>query len=461
MTRVNTSSLLRRLPLFGVFLALAVGMVVAGCDSESPTDVESATMSGQVTNNSSSGGSSSSGSSSKRASASATSKAGVEGAVVTGAAAEANGQVSPLDGEATTDANGEFTITVEGEGATGLVRLEAEGDGGFSSSTIAQVGGQSEVSSQPMTAETDAEADVYLEAKAEDDASSHAEGVTAADVSVYVNGETAADINGGGTASSDVAAAIASSVEAESQANAEADGGIGAGALADAKASAFADLQSSLGAATSAGARAEAVAAFEDAMANLYVEAGGSEESQCENRQASTSIMIEFSAEASSDAELGLRRQAELLRAEATARAQEAIFEAQGASEATLDALVDAREQLKADIRTATSVEAIIEAKGTYETDVKTQMESTFEVSSMTITNAESEIETSLSALFSSLTDLTGLLSNTVDVALSAYDTYYTDAQASAQAAFEAELEASQAEAAAKALVYLSAMGEA
>lgn len=462
---MNVSSLksfLRRLTAFGVFFVLASGFLVAGCDSEDAMEeTESTTISGEATDEGSSDGSSTQ-ESILTSDSKATPKSGVEGAVVTGAAVEADGSTNPLDGEATTDANGEFTITVEGEGATGHVRLDAEGEGEYSSSTIAQVDGQSEIQSQPMTAETNAEADVYLEAKAEDEASSHAEGVTAADVAVYVDESTAADINGAQTSSSEVAAAIASSVEVERQSNADAEGGVGADALADAKVSAFGNLQSSLGTAGSADARAQAVTTFEDQMANLYVEAGGSEEAQAESRQASTSVMIEFSAGVSSDAELGLRRQAELLRAEATARAQEAIFEAQGASEETLDALVSARQNMKAEIRAASSVEAIVTAKQDYKTEVKSNMETTFEVSTATIDAAETEIEGSVSTLFSTLSDLTGLLDNTVTVALNAYDTYYSEAQASAKTSFEGEMQSSaDAEAAARALVYLSAMGNA
>ena len=172
--------------------------------------------------------------------------------------------------------------------------------------------------------------------------------------------------------------------------------------------------------------------------------------------------MIEFSAEASSGAELGLRRQAELLRAAATARAEEALFEAQGASEATIDALVQARQQLKADIRAAGSVSAMVDAHSTYQAEVKTQMESAFGLSTTAITMAETEIQGTVDVLFSALADIDGVLKGAVEAAVNAYSSFYTDAQAAAKASFEANVDSeATAKAAAKALVFANAQGHA
>lgn len=446
----------------GVFLLLAGGLTLAGCDSSGGGEAGPSTeVSGQATTQESS-----SGSSSTNAVTYAPTEAGVEGAVVTASSIGANGSTNALAGEATTDANGEFQLTATGQGADGVLRLDADGEGGYSSSVLAWVGGRSSVDAQPMTAETDAESEVYLAAKSEDEASSHAEGVTAADVTVYVDANAAADINAGETPSDEVASAIAAAIEAEAQHNGKAEGGASTSAVADVKADAFHTLQSSLAAASDASARAEAIAAFEDAMANIYVEAGSSEESQAESRQASTSVMIEVSANASSGAAFGLQKQAELLRAEATARAQEAILKAQGASQATIDALVDARQQLTSDIRAAADVQAIVEAKDLYEAEAKAQMEAAFDISSTAIENGEAAIEGSLDALFSNLSEIissAGLIADgAVDMALSAYGTFYTDAQADAKASFESDttLSEEKAEAAAEALVYLNVFAE-
>ena len=439
-------------------LLLIVGLPVVGCDSGGggANGGESTTVSGTVTDNNSSGSNSPNTASSK-----APSQDGVEGATVTAVSVGADGTTRALDGEATTSANGEFEITVEGE-ISDVIQLNADKDNDFSSSVIVQTDGQSQVDAQPMTAETAAEADVYVEAKGEDEASSHNEGTTAADVALYVNADAAAGINAGQTSAADVAAAITSTVEAESQTNADADGGASADAVAETKTSLYTELQSNLAAASNANDRAQAMAEFEDGMANLYVEAGGSEESQAESRQTGTSVMIEFSAEASGDAELGLRRQAELLRAEATARGEEALFEAQGAADATLDALVSARQELTTNIRTASSIDAMVEAHSAYQTEVKAQMESTFGVSSEVITSTETAIQGNVETLFTALTDIGGVLNGAVETAVNAYGSFYTDAQATAKTSFESSVDSDgTAETAAKALVFVKAQGHA
>ncbi|PSQ69461.1 MAG: hypothetical protein BRD31_05580, partial [Bacteroidetes bacterium QH_2_64_26] len=98
--------------------------------------------------------------SSNTVSSKASSQDGVEGATVTAVSVGADGTTRALDGETTTNANGEFEITVEGE-TSDVIRLNADWDNNSSSSVIVQTNGQSQVDAQPMTAETAAEADVY------------------------------------------------------------------------------------------------------------------------------------------------------------------------------------------------------------------------------------------------------------------------------------------------------------
>lgn len=454
--RSMTDVLARSFRLCFVFV-LIVGLAVTGCDSNGGgmrEDLESKTITGQVTNNSSTGSSTASTTHSKAV------RDGVEGATVTAVRVEADGTTRALEGEATTDANGKFTITVEGERIPDVVRLNAEGEGDFFSSVIVMTGDQNEAQAQPMTAETAAEARVYVDAKADDEASSHSGGVTAADVAMYVNPNAAADINAGATQSSEVAAAVASTVDAETQMNADLEGAASADAIAETKANLYADLQSGLATASSASNRAKVVTSFENGMANLYVEAGGTAESQARSRQAGTSVMIEFSGTVSSDAALGFRKQAEHLRAEATARAEEAIFEAEGASSSTIDALVQARQQLKTDLQAASSIDAMANAKSAYEATVESQMESALEVNAAAISLAETEIEGSLEALFTALGSIGGTLDGAAEAAVSAYNSFHSNAQASAKASFKATTSGSTAEAAAKALLYVSAHGD-
>ncbi|PSQ89619.1 MAG: hypothetical protein BRD43_03205 [Bacteroidetes bacterium QS_4_64_154] len=127
-----------------------------------------------------------------------------------------------------------------------------------------------------------------------------------------------------------------------------------------------------------------------------------------------------------------------------------------------MDALVDARQQLTADIRAAGSVDAMVEAHSAYETEVKAQMESTFGVSSEDIASAETAIQGTVDALFSALTDIGGLLKGAVETAVSAYSSFYADAQAAAKTSFESSVDSdATAETAAEALVLVKAQGHA
>lgn len=428
-------SVLPQASRISLLLLLIAGLLVAGCDSGGAMDdedpsTESATVSGQATDE-------------QAADGSKASKAAVEGATVTAVSVHADGTTTALDGEATTDANGAFTIDIEGEGASGIVRLDASGEGDYSSSVIVLVNGQSEVNAQPMTVETAAEAEVYVEAEGEDGGEESDEGVTPADVAAYVDANTAAAVEAGATSAADAAMAIRNAVEAEASYHSETNSGVDFDAVADAKSDAYAQLQAELAAASDTEAQASAVESFEATIGSLYAEAGASAQSQAEGRQAGTSLVIEFSAGASSDAELGLRKQAELLRAYATTQANEAVFEAEGAAQTSLDALASAREALFADLRSATSVEAIVEAKGAYEMTVKDELEASFDVNADLIASAETSIEEgALAALETALANLELLLGDAIGATVDAYTTFYTDARSAAETALESSADA-------------------
>lgn len=448
--------------MIGILTVLAAGLVLTGCDSGGVNEdggnngsAETATISGQVTDQSGAG------SSQGVTNGMKSTAAGIEGATVTAVNVHADGSTNTLKGEATTDADGSFTLEVEGESISDVVLVQAEeSSANFSSSALVKLDGQSDVEAQPITAETKAEAAVYLEAEARDGDQEEEEnpesgGVMLADVAMHVDAKTAADINAGSTAEADVAAAIRNAVRAEAQYMSSTDADVDAQALAEAKASAFAELQSNLAAAADASARADAEETFEATMANLLVEAGASAETQAKTRQSSTTVMTEFSASAdvSSEAAVGLRKQAELLRAYATAKAVEAKFEAEGAAQSSIDALVDARNTLMADIRSASSVEAIADVKADYETTVEAQLESELDVDSTLRTTVEGSIEASVTALNEAVAAVSMKSSDAAQAVVDAYTTFYADAESAAESSLSSN---AHAEAAATIIVLMS-----
>ncbi|MEX0929296.1 MAG: hypothetical protein WD266_01370 [Balneolales bacterium] len=438
------------------FIPAILGVIVlvgAGCDSgvDATDDTQAVTVSGRASDQESENQAQSS---VKSTHPSAETHAAVEGAVVTAVAVQADGSVSPLTGEATTDANGEFTLVAEGEGAADHIRVFAQGDGDFQVSTIVQVNGQSSVDARPLTNESHAHAEVYLEAKAEDGFDSHFEGVTAADVSVSINSGVAAAINAGTQSASETGAAIATAVKAQAEYNAKAEAGADLKAVAETKAMAFVRLQADLAAAADAQARDEAYEILEETYVNAFAENGISLEAQAKFHQVFSSILVEASSEAGGSAELGLRQQAELILAQATALAIETMFEAEGASTATLETLAEAKTEVVSEIRAAASEEVIVSAKADYKAKVDAETESHFGISSQVRAEAEAEIDAAASTLQSTLAGLSLLIGDIAAETAGAFTDFYLDAGLGATASFEASgMGGAEAEAAAQIMV--------
>ncbi len=453
---MNTTSLSGK-PLLTLAIAGTLAWFATGCDTGTGalSDEEAVTVSGRVTD--------SENMSESRDKAEQPlqmqSRTGVEGAVVTAVAVHADGTLSELDGEATTDADGEFTLTAEGEGATGKVRVFANGDGDFESSAIVSVNGESSVDARPMTAESHAEAEIYLKAKAEDGFDSFNEGVSAADVSVLVNPDVAVEVNAGAQSAADLGAAIANAVKAQVAFNGKSEAGIDMAAVNVEKSETYARLQSDLAAAADAEARTRALEVFEVHYLNVFVEAGADAQTQAKFHQTGLGMLVAAGNQANGNAELGLRKQAELILGQATAIAIEAEFEANGASESTLEALAEARAELVADIRAATSVEEILEAKSEYKEKVDAETEAEFGISAEVRASAEAEVETQLNALANALAQLSIFLSGIAEATAEAFADFYMDAHANAKSSLEESgLAEAEAEAAAEITVMATIM---
>lgn len=442
---------------------MALALVLAGCDSSgsamddgngsAPT--QSATVSGQVTN-------------SPKATRA---KDGVEGATVTAVSVDNDGSTIDLDGEATTNADGTFDVDLEGDGAQGIVLLTAEDESSdFTAKVLVKVDGEGAVQAPPMTAETTAEAAVYLEGETQDGANEDdadggdsddddgddsddsdsddevredadgedEQGMTVADVAAYVDAELAAQINGGAVSASNVAQAIVNGVDAEAAFIAQSNGAVTFDGVEEEKESAYLALQSDLVAAADADARADAKDAFEARMADVHARAGATVETQAKIRQAATTTAIKRAANLSTAAQSELRQKAEILRADATAQANEARFEAAGAASASVTALEDARVALLADIRANAdaSVSAIEDAKATYVSVVKAEMENGLNATSNTITAAEESISATLSTLQTTVND-------DPQTTTQAYATFYANAETTAESTFTTNATAS------------------
>lgn len=450
---------------YSILTLLTAGLLLAGCDTAGPDENggETKQVQGRVTDEQSYGSRAAQDEqaaepSQVSASAYAQSAPGVEGAVVTASSVNASGSTQNLSvsGQSTTQAEGQYDIDVAG--ATNVLLLTAnKSSNNFTSKVLVYTEGRSQLQAMPMTVESEGESNVYVEAKEQDDDGAS---VTVADVAAHVDGAVAADLESGDASASDVAASIRSSIEAEGSYYSESgESEADQEEAEDNKQSAFLQLQNELSAASSAQAQTAAIEAFEQAVANAYVNAGASVEGQAKAKQTGSSAAVHYSGSTSlsSSARLGLRKKAELLAAIATARAVRAQFENNGASSAQLSALADARANLIASLRSAASAQAVADAKSEYRAAVETELENFLDVSASVVDAAQTEIgvaaESTLDTVLNAGIDLGGLASQFAQ----AYVGFYSDAEAAAQSSLQSN-GASEAAAGASVLVLLEGM---
>ena len=377
-----------------LFSALLLVLALSGCDGDSGT--ATVHVQGRVTDNQGYG--SVQGASKQAA---PTPQAAVEGAVVTAARVQGNGSLQPLDGQVQTDASGNFTLEVAAQ--TGdVLMLRAEKDN-FRSAVLVtvNVAGGGTVRAMPMTAESKAEAEVYVAVREQDDnAREDAEDATPAQVSVYVTADLAAQLQAGGITTAQVAAALQQAARAEAAFVNRT--GASLEALAQARQrqqAAWLNLQQALYAAGSAQAEAEAMTAFEQAFVEAYAEAGISAEARAKLLQTARLAVTHLAASGNATARFALRKQAEILSALATSAAIEAAFEAEGATQARMDSLRQARMQWLASLRAAASTSAIEQARAQYSSVVEAALAASLGISTEALANVKASLQTAVNAL--------------------------------------------------------------
>lgn len=405
---MNSTIISIRMPRVSRIIVLITALSLTACDSSTGVGGEAdATIRGQVTDDAGFG---------KTAGA-------VEGALVTASGVRARGNLTQLEGQATTDAEGRFALDVDD--ASEYVVLTAQ-KGSFRTKALVYTAGKARVNAMPMTTESHAEADVYVEAREADGGDD--EGITAADVALYVTREVAADIASGRTTTAAVAAAIRAAVDAEREYVAEEEGEVPDEEIRKEKREAFLRLQADLAASANTSARSEAVEAFQEAVVQAHAAAGVAAETQAKARQAGRAALVKYSSNITSDARFSLRREAEIVAALATAQAIEAQFEAAGASSARLSALAQARTTLIARLRAAGSSSAIADAQAEYASDVEAELASEMGVNASLLATASTAIALARTSLDVALTTATS-----ARAVAGAYASFYATAETSAE----------------------------
>ena len=403
-------------------LVLAL-LVFTGCDSDGLDGNGDAnvTIEGEVTDDSGFG---------KTATA-------IEGAVVTAAAVQSDGSLRTLSGQATTNAEGRFSLNIEA--TADMIVLTAQKTN-FASKVLVAVESRSSgtVRAMPMNIESEAEAKVFVEIRTAD--SSDTNRATVADAAVFVNQELALAIENGSTTAAEIAAAIQAAARAEAEFIDEAEDAPDEAndEVADQERATFAQLQADLAVATSAQAEAEALNTFQSNLINVYSEVGVTLETQARARQSGQSALVRFSAISDSDARFALRKQATVITSLATALAVEARFEAEGAEASRTQALAEARTTLLAELRAATSQSALLAAQAAYESSVKAELQAELDINAVTLTAAEASLTPAKATLDASVDAATS-----ADAVATAYMTFFVTAETTAETALSSSAKAS------------------
>lgn len=382
----------------------------------------------------------------------------VEGAVVTAASIDASGVARGLTvaGQATTSAEGHYDIEVADPSPIVLLTAE-KSSSDFTTKVLVSTKGTSQVRAMPMTIESNGEAEVYIAVKTQDDDES---AVTPADVVVHVNNEVAAELKGGEASAADIASAVRSMIDAEAAFYAESgENSIDHAQAEENKEEALLQLQSRLAEAGSAEAQAQALENFEAALANAYANAGASAEGQAKARQTGASAAAAYSAsiDLSTAAQTGLQKKAEVLSALATAAAVKEGFENENASQAQLDALIEARTELLSSVRTASNAEELASAKANYRSAVEIELENALDVSSAAIEEAQTRVDAAAESTLDSVLDVARGQLELAGTLAESRARFYADAEAAAAAELQ-EAGASNAAMGAKVLTVLSGM---
>lgn len=423
--RVNHMTF-RNLRSIGLAAVVAGALLITGCDDATGPDVDGqTTFEGRVTDDDGFGKTS----------------ADIEGAVVTATNVTASGSTNRLEGQATTNAEGRFELEAHDVGNEVVLAAEKAS---FTSKAMVYSEGRSTVRTMPMTLETHGEADVFVEARQQDDDDE----VAMSDVAVYVTQEIAAEAAIDAQAASDVAAAIVAEARTRKDYMREEGSDDDVDGARERENKAFVDLQAGLSASASTSAETTAIHAFEQALVDAYTSAGVNVETQAKARQASRAALVRFSGSLSSNAQFHLRKRAEILTAMATSEAVEASFRASGATSARLDALQQAQSTLIARLRTASSVSAVADAKAEYESNVEDELAAEIGVNATAIATAGAALGTAKTTLGVALAT-----ASTARAVAQAHASFYTSAEAAARGTFTGN---SKADLGAKVLALLS-----
>jgi hypothetical protein len=333
-------------------LAIVLAASLAACDTATGVMADQVTLQGTVTD--------------AQGFATDGTWAGVQGATVTAYAIGQDGQLRPLRGQATTDAQGRYTLMTDITDRPVRIQAVPAGHTEAMYATTIEAGGftQGTVQAAPMTAESVVQADVYNHLLTEDP------NFSLADVHAHIGPGAAASVHEGHMTARDLAASVRAGVEAERAFAMHQDGG---GLTNDAvertrveRERAFADFRTQAASATTPEARLDAETAWLDAYARGYDAAGLSPMQQGHAATAGAAAGARVNGSHNPEAAFHASHRARSLAALSTSYGIEDEFRTAGATQARLDGMRNARLTHQQDLRGALDDDQFFAADDAY-----------------------------------------------------------------------------------------------
>ncbi len=356
----------------------------------------------------------------------------IEGVTVTAAQITSDGSFQMIsDTETQTDASGNFTLHLDVESEQHIAIIagsESEQVKGFLS---AKVENDNTYTIKPLDIESTAETEIFATLVASGEAGL----ISKSDIEIVVNSGNAASIHGNSSAVAEIAASLAEAAEARAAfiaEKAEENSEAILNHATELKAEAQFQLEASLESASSAGQRNEAVEIFINSVTDAYVEAGLDVSTTAKKFEMWTRLLMNSIHDISSEIKNEARSSTFMLTAISIDKAVQAEAEASGMSETTIQAIIDAGVQLKADIRESGGASAEIEAAfEQYHDDVRSAMETdgSFEATAIIYIDADINASGGYKSIFD--TALSGTLGSSL--VIDAYSTFFSSVYASAE----------------------------
>ncbi len=406
------SSFERMLCLYVILLIIFLTVFLTGCSSYSTSpSTAPANVRGRIIG---------SGNMSKLSKANAI-EAGVQGATVILAEVKTDGSLETVSNAAVqTDVSGNFTIQTNLNGVSNLMVIATKDSNQWKGVIASQIQSGSTVYIQPLDDETTAQADVFIRAKTD-----NYNNVTYITIKNYINSRIASQIKGDVNLTRQVAAALNTEAQAESQSAASSTFSISQSqwqTIVNSQYNAEAELETSLYNSFSTSSEDNAYETYYQSLASSYVKAGLSLDTYGKVLEISNYALVNSTANINSQLSSDFEQSAALLRSKVIGYAVNDKFKVLGATNEQIKEVNDASAALSFSIENGFSNNDLGNAFAAFRSRVISDLKLIFSADAVTISAIDSSVASYKAELTSSINANT-----TTNDLIPAYSKFYSN----------------------------------